>query len=275
MAPEMARGPIEKIDARSDVYLLGAILYEIVAGDRAALGQDVMQCLMAAANNKIEPIEQSGELVDIALKAMATKPDDRYPGVKEFQAAVRQYLSHSESLVLAANAQQHLKEAEEQKDYKLYARALYGCQEALTLWSGNHKAADLLERTQLEYAGEALEKEDYDLGISLLSGQTPEQAKLLAALEQGKRDRLARERRLKLFKRLAAGAVAAFLAVVTYAYFEISKQKSVAENQRNEAVKQRGIAVENEGKAVAAKSLAEERREEAEKAQQEERGNVR
>ena len=32
MSPEMAKGPVETIDKTSDIYLLGAILYEIIGG---------------------------------------------------------------------------------------------------------------------------------------------------------------------------------------------------------------------------------------------------
>ena len=48
MAPEMARGPVENINKTSDIYLLGAILYEIIGGQPPHSGRDVMQCLMAA-----------------------------------------------------------------------------------------------------------------------------------------------------------------------------------------------------------------------------------
>ena len=39
MAPEMAIGPLERITFASDIYLLGAILYEIVTGSPAAPGR--------------------------------------------------------------------------------------------------------------------------------------------------------------------------------------------------------------------------------------------
>src|SRR5947208_8652483 len=105
MAPEMAMGPIDAIGFHSDIYLLGAILYEIVTGQRAHTGKTITRCLMAAAKNEIVPTEKTGELVDIALKAMATKPEDRYHSVRDFQKAVRAYQSHIESIALGSRAQ--------------------------------------------------------------------------------------------------------------------------------------------------------------------------
>jgi len=61
MAPEMAAGPIERIGFASDIYLLGAILYEIITDQPPHLGKNVVQCLLAAAKNEIQPTEKSGE----------------------------------------------------------------------------------------------------------------------------------------------------------------------------------------------------------------------
>jgi len=123
MAPEMARGPVEAINTTSDIYLLGAMLYEIIGGKPPHSGRDVMQCLMAASQNRIDPIRYDGELKNIALKAMATEQRDRYQSVKEFQEAIRLYQAHSESLVLTAHANQNLQKARESNDYALFARA--------------------------------------------------------------------------------------------------------------------------------------------------------
>jgi serine/threonine protein kinase len=162
MSPEMAKGPVEAINKTSDVYLLGAILYEIVGGQPPHSGRDVMQCLMAASQNRIDPIRYDGELKEIALKAMATQQEDRYQTVKELQEAIHVYQSHSESLVLTAHANQNLQKARTSKDYQLFARALYGFQESLTLWDSNHRAQLLLTETQRDYAECALEKGDFD-----------------------------------------------------------------------------------------------------------------
>ena len=52
MAPEMALGPIERIGFHSNVYLLGAILYEIVTGHPPHTGKDVTTCLMSASRTR-------------------------------------------------------------------------------------------------------------------------------------------------------------------------------------------------------------------------------
>jgi serine/threonine protein kinase len=67
MAPEMATGPLDAIGPASDVYLLGAILYEIVSGKPPHTGKDVLSCLYAAARNEIQPTDKTGELLDIAM----------------------------------------------------------------------------------------------------------------------------------------------------------------------------------------------------------------
>src|SRR4029077_1491168 len=77
MAPEMASGPLEKITFASDVYLMGAILYEIITGKPPHTGKNVMNCLFSAAKNEIQPTEHSGELFEIAMRAMSTAPADR------------------------------------------------------------------------------------------------------------------------------------------------------------------------------------------------------
>src|SRR5690606_23709706 len=152
MAPEMATGPLSRIGPRSDVYLLGALLFEIVTGLTPHTGHDVLSCLHAAARNEIQPTDKSGELLDIAYRAMATEIEDRYESVHAFQQAVRAYQSHSESIALAARAEGDLEEAQQSRDYELYARALFAYQEALALWPENSRAAQGLQAARLTYA---------------------------------------------------------------------------------------------------------------------------
>jgi hypothetical protein len=85
MAPEMAAGPLERVGKHSDVYLLGAILYECITGNMPHGGNNVWECLKAAEENRIEPTAHTGELIDVAMKAMAGRPADRYESVQAFQ----------------------------------------------------------------------------------------------------------------------------------------------------------------------------------------------
>lgn len=231
MAPEMATGPIEKIGTTSDVYLLGAILYEIVTGKPPHPGKTAMKCLVAAARNQIIPTEKTGELVDIAIKAMATEPQDRYQNVKDFQSAIRDYQSHAESILLTVRADDDLNEARQSEDYQKYSRSLFGFQEAFQLWSGNKRAEAGISDTKLAYAESAKRKGDYDLGLSLLDESEPGHANLRRDLNKARKERVTRQKRIYFLKRAAIGLTVAVLVVVTGAALWIRKeqQKAIAE----------------------------------------------
>ena len=245
MAPEMARGPAESIDHTSDIYLLGAMLYEIIGGKPPHSGGDVMKCLMRAAQNVIDPIDYHGELLDVAMKAMCTEQINRYQSVKDFQIAVRTYLSHSESLVLTSHAEHHLADARESGEYKLFARALYGFQESLTLWPDNAKARTLEQETEIAYARQSLDNDDLDLAESLLDESKPAHAELLAEVRKAQRERASRRSLLKWTKRAVAGLLFAILALGTYSYLEIAKGRREALTQRDKAQEQERLANAN------------------------------
>lgn len=197
MAPEMT-DPKKRIGPLSDVYLLGAILFEIVSGTPPHRGSSVLQCLFAAARNKIVATTQRGGLLDVAYKAMSTEPDDRYQSVAEFQDALRHRMSHSESLAIAANAQRLLGEAKENRKYQDFIRSIYGFEQACELFPDNEEAVLAIADARYEYARCATERGDFDLAATLLDIETPKHAELLRDVEGRKFDqqaRLARARR--------------------------------------------------------------------------------
>lgn len=277
MAPEMATGPLDKISHLSDVYLLGAILFEVLTGRPPHSGKNAMKCLMAAARNEIVPTDKSGELLDIARKAMATEPDDRYSCVQAFQAAIREYQSHSESILLSTRAEDDLEAAKQSDEYPTYAKALFGFEEAYELWPGNVRARSGIAQAQLAYADSARRKGDFDLGLSLLNPQYPAHEQLIAQLQEVKRERESRQQRLAALRRMAFGLAGAVFVTVTVAFFWISyeadkarRAERIAIDEKQAADVARGQAEVSEASAVASRDLAEARQREAETARMQE-----
>ncbi len=82
MAPEQARGDHTAIDGRTDVYALGAILYEMLTGQRAFHGEmslmlNQIQHVPPPSPRKLKP-EIPRELEAICLKCLAKAPAQRY-----------------------------------------------------------------------------------------------------------------------------------------------------------------------------------------------------
>ena len=263
MAPELASGTVNKIGIPSDVYLLGAILYEIITDKPPHTGKNVLECLLAAAKNQIQPAKESGELMAIAMKAMGTGPDDRFASVGDLQAAIREYRSHSESVLLSARAREDLDEAKTQDSYETYARALFGFQEAYDLWDGNKQAGAGILEAGLAYAKSAFRKGDYDLASSLLDAGVAEHAELLRRIKEAHRERESRQRRLQTFKRIGAGLVLAILLGVTVTCFVIRAFYLQAEDARGKEEIQRKKAQNLQG-------VAEVARDDAQRAQRQE-----
>ncbi|MCA9310109.1 MAG: tetratricopeptide repeat protein, partial [Phycisphaerales bacterium] len=99
MSPEQASGDPRAIDTRSDVYALGVVLYEVLAG---RLPYDVTGRMIHEAVRivrEVEPVPLSslsrvfrGDLDTIMLRALEKDPARRYQSVLEFAADIRRYL---------------------------------------------------------------------------------------------------------------------------------------------------------------------------------------
>ena len=202
-----------KVQSAGLVRRLGAILYECITGKLPRARKNVTVCLVAAGKNEIDPTEKKGELVDIALKAMAAEPKDRYASVTDFQTAIREYQSHSESIALAARAVSDLETARGSRDYRDFTKALYGFEEASKLWPENARAKTGIVETQTVYAECAYDKGDYDLGLSLLDPHESAHQELHSRLNSAQRERDARLQRLRTAKRIVLGLVAAVFHV--------------------------------------------------------------
>ncbi len=87
MSPEQAAGDLEHLGPRSDVYSLGATLYCLLTGRPPFEGKKVLDLLEDVREGKFPPPRAVDPTVDRALeaaclKAMATRPEDRYASVR-------------------------------------------------------------------------------------------------------------------------------------------------------------------------------------------------
>ncbi len=129
MAPEQARGEIERIDERADVFGLGAILCAILTGQPPYVGPDVLHVRAKALDGAVEEcfarLDNCGadaELVQLCKDCLAPRPEDRPRDasvvalcVADYEASVRERLQQAELERAAAQ----VKAAEERKRRRL------------------------------------------------------------------------------------------------------------------------------------------------------------
>ncbi len=84
MAPEQARGEVDRIDERADVFALGSILCEILTGEPAFIGRSSGEIQrkaalgdLADAMDRLDACGADSDLVALAKHCMAREPDDR------------------------------------------------------------------------------------------------------------------------------------------------------------------------------------------------------
>jgi len=92
MSPEQAMGDRE-LDARSDIYSLGAMVYEMLVGEPPHLGKSLQAIIAKILSEKPSPIAQSRDMVPpnveaAVMRALTKSPADRFPRAADFAAAL-------------------------------------------------------------------------------------------------------------------------------------------------------------------------------------------
>ncbi len=96
MAPEQAAG--DPVDERADVYALGAMLYEVLAGIGPHHGKTIDDVLRNVVSGRIKPLaervpEVPRDLAAIVGQAMAREPAARYRSARELAEDLRRYVT--------------------------------------------------------------------------------------------------------------------------------------------------------------------------------------
>lgn len=204
MAPEMLGGSTSRLSERTDLYLLGAILYEIVAGRPPHVGDAFMEIVSSIVLSEPDiPESVPEELARIVRRAMDPDPDARFENAEQVRLAVQAFLQHRDAARLADRAHERAREliamleADGGSDpehreavYHLFGECRFGFRHALEVWPGNDAARRALDRTI-----EAMVEHELGLG-------EPEAARALLgemeAVPDGLAERVSEARQKKL-----------------------------------------------------------------------------
>lgn len=197
MAPEMWESSAKQLSERSDVFLLGATLHEVLTGQVRNSGEGLHAVMFAALT--AEPFAYSSEvpreLAEICNTACARDPRDRFPGVQALKRAIETFLAHRASLELVDEAEARLTElqgllGEAEPSalvvHRCFTEARFGFRQALRSWPENTRAASGLEAALEAMAVHELENQNpHAAGLFLaeLSTPPPELMQRLESLE--------------------------------------------------------------------------------------------
>ena len=166
MAPEMTHDRAAEHDERTDIYLLGALLHEVLTGEPRHGGESLFDVLRSAFENKpVEyPEDVPSEVGSIANRAMATDKDARFQSVEEFRTAITDYIEHRGAHQLISQADRLLAQIEQLEEdqgdaedsvameehafavHDLFIECRFACQQALRSWPDSEPANAVFDR---------------------------------------------------------------------------------------------------------------------------------
>ena len=212
MAPEMLRRADDPpLTERTDVYLVGAVLHELISGRPPHVGTDPIAVVASiiASRPELAPTAPA-ELATICARAMHEDPAQRYDSIDALRFALQGYLEHRGSAQIAARALDRLaalraalrasgdgSASARDEVYRLFGACRSGFHDALAVWPGNHEASAGLVDATVAVAEFELRGGHADVAVRLL-GELPTPPPLLAeahaaaAAQASRRTELAR-----------------------------------------------------------------------------------
>ncbi len=195
MAPEMAL-PAGAISPRTDVYLAGAVLYEVITGSPPHAGRNLEESLFSAHIAAVPSFADDvpEELADICRRAMSRDPADRFASAEALRLALAAFSSHAASRETCRAAEESLQslqalpaDAADGDVQRLFNECRFGFSLALRTWPESTRARDGLARAVAGMARRELDAGRYDSARLLaaeLAVVPPELEERLAALRQ-------------------------------------------------------------------------------------------
>lgn len=185
IAPEMVDVEHARLGPFTDVYLLGAMLYEVLEGHPPHRGDTLHDILFSAYEGRVPSLADAvpAELVAIVRTALDPIPSRRFESVEHFRHAIEGYLQHRSSASLAAESHRlldalrvDLREAPEdpadpvaQSIHRRFSECRFGFAQALREWPENREADEGLAEATLLLAGHHLDRGDAASAEALLA----------------------------------------------------------------------------------------------------------
>lgn len=180
MAPEQLGGEIPRIGVATDVYLVGAVLYELVAGSPPNSGGSLHAILASIFAPRTLPSDAPEELAQIIERAMDVDPAGRFESVDQVRLALEAFLRHASARRLIARADALAREVATREGglEQSFTEARFAYRAALEAWPESDDAQRGLEalivgRVELLLARGEL-SEATSLAASLDPGVAPE-----------------------------------------------------------------------------------------------------
>lgn len=186
MAPEQTLQAANQLGPWTDVYLLGATLYNLLTGKTPHQGK-MATAYSQAAGGHIVPFEESApdrniprELAELALEAMVPDLRERSLSAKAFVQRLKDFLTgasnRAQSVEIAAGIRQMLEDGKGRLSYQKYTEAISRLRQAQALWRQNPDLPPLEENLCGGFAEAAIETGDLSLA-QILVMQMPKGAR--------------------------------------------------------------------------------------------------
>jgi len=273
MAPEQAKVDVGAMGPATDIYLVGACLFEILTGKPPHPGRDMTSAITAARNNEILPADLEGrsddpphELLELARACLSDDPRERPRSIRAFTQQVETFLTHDRARTLMRSARRHLREATRGLEgaSEHLRRAINFAEEATSIWPEHPACHELLFRAWLISAKHAMNLRDFstaDQHAQTAAELAQDPAQLADAREVqreardnqrqlGARQRLVRTMRTTI-QLMAVGMTLGLVVLVVWAVISYTRIQSALHSEQRARLKA------DEARRVAQEALTE------------------
>src|SRR5579883_2253486 len=193
MSPEQADGDPQTLGAWSDVYLLGAMLYEVLTGTPPHRGDGVLQVLLAAAKGEVQkPCDRAparkipGDLEALCLAALEKETEKRLPSAQAFKAGIATHLAHTDALGILDKARALIDAPDDDADAEAerLRKAETFLEQAQALWPESELARSLHVRVRALQAELALDRGEGRKAAAIVKELVPTEGVSQERIEQ-------------------------------------------------------------------------------------------